>query len=475
MKNIPLVLKIWLVFAALTLSLFAMLALSLPWTLKSFFTQQISAILRESHAMFASDPSRGAFPLRIGNEVFPLLPTIVLPPLTDLQEEMLMIAPQTVDGPAIQHFALLAEGESYPLGSDLPLSFQIAIRGDAQKQKDTMHSYTFRSDNRTLFYVISKQPKKPKGKPVFLVSYTWDKYRNGLVMTMFWRLMILMVAIILVSWLPCLWFARYLSRPLVLMEKQAGRMAEKDWHEPFILNRKDEMGRLAQAIEAMRQRLVRQDNAQQFFLQNISHELKTPVMVIRSYAQSILDGIYPKDSLASSAETIVNESQRLEKRIRDLLYLNKQNYLFTRERKLVSFDLAQIISDCIERLRYRRPELLWHIELAPIEMIGDSEQWGVAIENVIDNQLRYARHKIRVTVAAADQGTNAATWIVRIGNDGPPIGENEMEGLFDPFQTGQGGEFGLGLAITRQILSYHQADIRICNEPEGVAYYLYPA
>jgi len=51
----------------------------------------------------------------------------------------------------------------------------------------------------------------------------------------------------------------------------------------------------------MRQRLVKQDKAQQSFLQNISHELKTPVMVIRSYAQSMLDGIYPDTELKKSS------------------------------------------------------------------------------------------------------------------------------------------------------------------------------
>ncbi|MCG6197942.1 sensor histidine kinase, partial [Anoxybacillus sp. LAT_38] len=75
----------------------------------------------------------------------------------------------------------------------------------------------------------------------------------------------------------------------------------------------DEIGRLARSIERMRERLVRQDEAQQAFLQDVSHELKTPVMVIRSYAQSILDGIYPRGDLQGSVQVIDSEAERLEK------------------------------------------------------------------------------------------------------------------------------------------------------------------
>lgn len=64
----------------------------------------------------------------------------------------------------------------------------------------------------------------------------------------------------------------------------------------------------------MRKRLVSKDEAQQTLLQNISHDLKTPVMVIQSYAQSIQDGIYPKGDLSQTVKVIEDESKNLEKK-----------------------------------------------------------------------------------------------------------------------------------------------------------------
>jgi two-component system sensor histidine kinase CssS len=594
MKNIPLVLKIWLVFASLTLSLFMLLAFSLPWTLKGFFTEQIYDILLDSQKAVPKDvirvnlsPNKTAYvspalpslsPLpsaTFSAESAPVIGTSVITELApdsgatstiesapadgsilspvplvphtqgvptkpvdvnvirekielsfapgsdgatftkEIKEArvpastVLRIAPNA-NGPGIQHLVITQESIPTKLAAILPQPFVQAIEQDAGNQQAITQSYSLSIAERTMFYVISKE--QIEGNTGYMISYAWGNYRNDLVMTMFWRLMLLIVVLILLSWLPCLWLARYLSRPLVLMEQQAARMAERDWHEPFVLNRKDEMGRLAQAFESMRQRLVRQDKAQQFFLQNISHELKTPVMVIHSYAQSILDGIYPKGSVAASVETIMGEAVRLEKRVKDLLYLNKLNYLSTRERQRGQFDLSKVIGECIERLRYRRQDLNWQTSLSPFMLEGDAEQWSVAIENILDNQLRYAENEITVTfelltaaeekdpgkigaahvdetanlddvdvnnsaAAAADVRSESVSfprWIVRIWNDGPPVNEEVLATIFEQFQTGPDGQFGLGLAISRQILAYHHASIRASNEYSGVAFYLEP-
>ena len=92
-------------------------------------------------------------------------------------------------------------------------------------------------------------------------------------------------------------------------------------NEPIEVDREDEIGKLGKSIEQLRNQLIYQDEMQQSFLQNISHELKTPVMVIRSYSQAIRDGIYPKGDLDCSVKVIDEEAERLEKRIKNLLYI----------------------------------------------------------------------------------------------------------------------------------------------------------
>ncbi|CAG7644712.1 hypothetical protein PAESOLCIP111_04778 [Paenibacillus solanacearum] len=547
MKNWPVAVKIWGVFASITLSIFILLAVFLPWTLKGFFTDQIYDLLLDSQASVrfeaqtlpgialstttvaapvtatvdmtkpvmilpitpvekTMDPAQepaaqgttAVKEVRIGklDEVVSLQETKAMSQAISADGQTIRVgkteaqpartltigmasALQPPEGPVVQHMLIMGSAEISRSEAALPQTYVDAIEQDAHLQQSEVQKYSRNIDNKTIFYVIRKE--ELSGKPGYVVSYSWGNYRNDLVYTMFGRLMLLMVALILCSWLPCLALAKYLTRPLVQMERHVGRMSERDWHEPLTTKRSDEIGRLARAIETMRLRLVRQDKAQQFFLQNISHELKTPVMVIRSYAQSIMDGLFPKGSLQESVEVIMKESDRLEKRIRDLLYLNKLNYVSSREKKLQPFELKPVIEDVVERLRYRRSDIDWAIEADDgTTMCGDREQWGVALENLLDNQLRYAKGRITIEaqLPAEQAGTEAgqpSLPAVRIWNDGPPLDEQAAAELFEPFRTGANGQFGLGLAIVRQIAEYHRMTARAVNERGGAAFYLEPS
>ncbi|WP_163852648.1 sensor histidine kinase [Paenibacillus elgii] len=377
------------------------------------------------------------------------------------------------NGPSVQHLMLSTKGSvslfemNGALTSADPLVRTMAQ--DARLQQAPVQKYMSNIEGKLVFYVIRIQDIQ--GGPGFMVSYTTSNYRNDLVMAMFGRLALLMAGLIVLSWLPCLGLAQYLTRPLVQMERHVGRLARRDWHEPLETVSKDEIGRLGSAIETMRQQLVRQDKTQQFFLQNISHELKTPVMVIRSYAQSIMDGVFPRKTLAGSVDVIMKESERLEKRIRDLLYLNKLNYFTSREKPHQPFDLKALLDDTVERLRYRRADIAWEVSVPDAVMLtGDREQWGVALENLTDNQLRYAQTCIRLEVKPGGAGAP----IVRLWNDGPPLDEETEQSLFEPFRTGGDGQFGLGLAIVRQIAANHGYAARAANEEGGVTFYLEP-
>lgn len=528
----PLSVKLWSVFAALTLFIFTLLALLLPWLLKSFFTDQLYDILvdsqtnvmleyKEPGGITVSDPvlrvhtssiqsapgvevtldnpvteeaSEGAGdevviePFQVSDSNQSARNVLVSPDHSVIRVQRGAEVSVEQNEPMVQHFIIHSEsahvqeeaGEKTSFAAD---PFITAIEKNALAQQQPIKKYKADINDQSLFYVIRKE--MVEGNINYIVSYAWGNYRNDLVMTMFKRLMLLMVGLIVFSWLPCMVLARYLTRPLVQMERHVGRLAERDWHEPLKTGRHDEIGRLAQAIESMRQRLVRQDRAQQFFLQNTSHELKTPVMVIRSYVQSIRDGIYPKGTLHGSLNIIMQEAERLERKIRDLLILNKLNYMSSRDKEAQNFLVKPIVEDAIQRLRYRRPEISWKLNLDDsASLYGDKEQWSVALENLLDNQLRYARSIIQITVekgavqTASKNGELQASCgtlsVIRIANDGPQLDEEAASRLFERFQTGPSGQFGLGLTIVRQIAENHGLSVRAANEADGVAFYLEP-
>lgn len=459
MKNFPLAFQIWLVFAGVTLGVFLLLMIFLPWTLRSFFTQQLYDMIQTSQN-------------NISLEQIVQLPNKIDPNRFEGDARFRPRRPTAfpAGGPMVRHIVIPQNPSIKEQEMFFPphLPFIKEVWEEAREQKVTSKRYSRDIGNSSLFYIIRKDIAN--GKPVYLISYSWSSYRNSLVSTMFWRLALLVFLLFLLSWMPAaFWLARYLSKPLVQMEQHIERISKKDWHKPFILDRKDEIGKLAQTFENMRQRLIRQDQAQQSFFQNVSHDLKTPVMVIRSFVQAIQDGILPKGTLEESIAVIDGEAERLEKRVRNLLYLNKINYLKGRELQLEPLNIGETITKQVERIRWRRPELGWQIDVPQLIIMGDREQWEIALENLLDNQIRYAVREISITQVENQSQDGQA--VIRIWNDGPPIDPLIIDNIFERYSFGQGGEFGLGLAIVYHILNIHGAKIWVKNE-KGVAFYL---
>jgi signal transduction histidine kinase len=212
-----------------------------------------------------------------------------------------------------------------------------------------------------------------------------------------------------------------------------------------------------------------QDKSIQNFLPYFFHEIKTPLMIIHGYAESIREGKFPEGSLEKSAEAISGEAEQLEKRIKDLLYLEKLDKSSKNPDKQEIIDLAEQINFCVNRFRWRRPEVSWEISIINLFISGRKEQWGVLLDNLIDNQLRYAQSRIRITM---DIQKDTQEVILRIWNDGPPIDPELKEAIFTAYQTGAGGNFGLGLAIARRIAENHHGRIWVENEEGGPVFYV---
>ena len=445
MKNLPLSIQIWLVFAAITLFISILLSIILPLTLRNFFTKEIYANIESAQDFIFN---------RFNSQSF-----------RDFsQSEFFKDPKQTMENiRTVNHFLIYNENQIF-LSSPLPMDFLNEVKEEASIQNTISKQYSGQVNDEKIFYVITKG--KSLNQDVFLVSYLWDSYREDLVQTLFKKLILIMAIVFLLSWIPAIGLSKYLSSPLVNLEERVGKLANHEWEEPIELDRKDEIGRLGQSIEQLRNQLIFQDEMQQSFLQDISHELKTPVMVIRSYSQAIRDGIYPKGDLNNSVQIIDEEAERLEKRIKNLLYLTKLDYLSNHEISKEIFSLDKLINDVVNRLAWTRTDLDWHLNLWPINISGDIEQWRIVIENLLDNQIRYAKNKISIALKLND----SKKVLLKFWNDGPNIEPNIMDSLFNKFNKGYKGEFGLGLVIVYKIVNLHGGKVWVQNEEKGVSF-----
>ena len=228
------------------------------------------------------------------------------------------------------------------------------------------------------------------------------------------------------------------------------------------INRQDEIGALARALVDMRQELQRQEKTKEEMIHNISHDLKTPIATIKSYGESIKDGIYPYETLEKSVDVIINNADRLEKKVHSLLYLNRVEYLVSQDIEGALTDMNVVIDNVILSIKAIRDDVVIETDLQPeVFFTGLEESWRVAIENILENALRYAKSKIKIFLREDE---------VAISNDGPSMSEERIAALFKPFEKGQDGQFGLGLSIVAKVVHANGYTVSGENTSDGVIF-----
>jgi two-component system sensor histidine kinase KdpD len=208
-------------------------------------------------------------------------------------------------------------------------------------------------------------------------------------------------------------------------------------------------------------------------LSSVSHDLRTPLASIIGSTTSLLeygDSFSPEDR-RELLETVVDESQRLDRHIQNLLDMTRigQGGLKLRRDWV---DLHDTVSSALNRLHGDLRGLQVEIDIAaavPLLWIH-----GVLIEqalvNLLDNAIRYSPDNGRITVSARAHG---AVVEIDVCDEGPGIPENERERIFDMFYTGRHGDrgkhkgTGLGLTICRGMVGAHHGEVMALEGPNG--------
>lgn len=316
---------------------------------------------------------------------------------------------------------------------------------NALEQKGQHGRYETTIDEQTLFYVITKISDSQ-----FLVTYMWDTYRDEMVNRLWERLLYLLLLASALSLFPAIWLKHYLRQPLAVLENHLEQIANRNWQEPLRWEGDKDFERLSYQFERMRQNLNSYDRAQKTFIQHASHELKTPIMVIKSYSQSVKDGILPKENLEQTMDVITEEANRMERRVIDMLYYTKLDQMKKDQLNVGPFPFGKLAYQIEERFRYQRDDVTISVEGAEVIVEADIEQCEVLLENLVENGLRYAKHRLYIR---AEQDERNCYLIVE--NEGEPI-DADLTKLFNPFYKGNKGKFGLGLAIVKQIAELHR-------------------
>ncbi len=282
-----------------------------------------------------------------------------------------------------------------------------------------------------------------------------------------------------VGWL----MGRYVVRPLEATSRAARRIAGGNLEFKLPESRVKEVAEVRAAFEAMgaglRESIGRQadlEEERRFFVSAIAHDLRTPLFALRGYLAGLEQGI------VTSPEKVVRyiavcrqKADRLDRLVSDLFAYTKAEYLeqtFRRE----PLELGSLIERVIDGLRPRAREKDVEITLdGPAGsgwVEGDAHLIERALENLLDNALRYTPSGGRIAVRWR-KGPEQATFTV--ADTGPGIAAGDLPRVFDPLYTGDASRnpetagSGLGLSIARRILRAHGGDLTAANREGGGA------
>lgn len=330
----------------------------------------------------------------------------------------------------------------------------------------SMTEKVFKKSYKNMSYIfIISSITTTDGSKSYLISYMPNMQDNN----MLYMVLIIGIVFIAIGFLTAKVVANYISKPLKELEDYTVRIAHKDWKTSINIKNEDEIGRLAGSMNRMQKELKRADEEEKMFLQSISHDLKTPVMVIMSHAEAIIDGIFVK-SPEENAEIIRDEAIRLKNKITHLLYLNTLDYVLENNNENSSINLHDLLLHIINRLEMVNSKIEWDLDIDQVSIWGNMDKIQVSIENILDNGLRYAEEEIRVSLKKDDSYA-----VIEIYNDGKNIPEEHLEHIFDNFYKDKTGNFGLGLAISKKIIDFYKGEIKAVNRENGVSFIIkYP-
>jgi two-component system, OmpR family, sensor kinase len=261
--------------------------------------------------------------------------------------------------------------------------------------------------------------------------------------------------------------ARSIVRPIRRVADATRALAADERHDPLPTGGSRELSGLSLAFNQMTEQLSASREAERNFLLSVSHELKTPLTAIRGYAEGLADGAFETDE---AARTIVLESGRLERLVRDLLDLARMDRAEFSVRK-EPVDLAETAREAVARHEAAAHNFGVELRAEGNEswVEADRDRLLQVASNLVENALRETPAGGAVTVTAESDR-------LLVADTGPGIPADDLSHAFERFylydKVGKDRPVGsgLGLAIVKQLATAMGGDVRVESGPSGTTF-----
>jgi signal transduction histidine kinase len=318
------------------------------------------------------------------------------------------------------------------------------------------------------FLAVSTDADGPSGPYTVLYAHTLESVSESVrAMTVLLSvgLPLLLVVVGATTW----WMVGRALAPVDAVRREVDAISASQLHrrvpEP---GSSDEVARLTATMNRMLDRLEQARDRQRRLVSDASHELRSPVAVIRQHAEVAL--AHPeRTTTAALAETVAAEGLRLHQLVDDLLLLARadEGTLQLDRRPL---DVDDVVFDEVHRLR---TTTVLHVDASAVSAaraFADPAATRRIVRNVTDNAVSHARTRIGLSLTETD-----GVVVLHVDDDGPGIAADDRTRVFDRFvrlddsRARDDGGAGLGLAIVTELAAAHGGDVTVADSPLGGA------
>ena len=354
--------------------------------------------------------------------------------------------------------------------SNWPRDFSGRLKANRQYWDATIDEIHYRIVRLDHLPVLDREGPDTTSTATMTVIYAapTDEFRENLwhaaILTLIGSLVLLGIATLVAAWA-----IRQGLSPLATLATSAGKVSASDWNlkVPADATATEELAPLTRAMETMLATLYRAFTSQQEFLANAAHELKTPVAILKSTLQSMVQVPRTADEYRARIEIALEDVARIEKLIHSMLRLARaeQSAAGHSRKDLVSVDLAVSCEQTADRLGAFAAAGGVAIEVRAENrptIQGDPEDLELIWNNLLENAIRYSRKSSRVLVTVSELDYVAQ---VKVQDWGTGIAESELAHIFERFHRAdvsrarETGGYGLGLAITKAMVDAYGGTI----------------
>lgn len=282
-------------------------------------------------------------------------------------------------------------------------------------------------------------------------------------------------------------FSKSMSRPLRKLNNIASEMGKLNFSMRYEGKRYDEIGQLGNTLNALTTKLENTiaqltgelskertlEKMRTQFTAQVSHELQTPLSVIKGYSEALADNVYTGQEANNTYGILLNEADKISNMVNDLLDLSQMEagaYVIRKQK----FSLNALLQKTYDHYSALPSEKQFSIHLDidyPNNALyyGDPLRLEQAIRNILINAIKHVANNGTINIALSMQ---INTPHITIENEGELIATNDLPHIFDSYYQGitEKKGTGLGLAITRHIIKLHNGDIAARNTHNGVSF-----